>query len=199
MSDLIVIGISGLARSGKDTIANHLVHAAGFTRIALADGVRSSLDDIDGPTWQIRKELDKHQKGFRWPQQTMGGDCREGFDQSLSETYINDAFIKIRYLAKFHPVPRSRFVIPDVRHPYEPDRLRILAHWLGGEFECWKVERPGAGLEGDAANHASETSVADVKADKTFQNNLDIGCLLGSVDIVLDRILNRFALPTTKT
>jgi hypothetical protein len=39
----MIIGLSGYARSGKDTVAELLVLNYGFKRMAFADGIRESL------------------------------------------------------------------------------------------------------------------------------------------------------------
>jgi dephospho-CoA kinase len=39
----MIIGISGYARSGKDTVANYLVEHHEFTRMAFADAMREAL------------------------------------------------------------------------------------------------------------------------------------------------------------
>ena len=43
----MIIGLSGYAQTGKDTIAEHLVEHYGFTRIAFADPIRQALYALD--------------------------------------------------------------------------------------------------------------------------------------------------------
>lgn len=55
-----LIGITGKARAGKDTVASFIVAAQGGYRYAFADPMRSMLRcvgiDLDDPYWQDRKE-----------------------------------------------------------------------------------------------------------------------------------------------
>ncbi len=43
----MIIGLSGYAQTGKDTVAQHLVEHYGFTRIAFADAIRDALYALD--------------------------------------------------------------------------------------------------------------------------------------------------------
>ena len=43
----MIIGLSGYARSGKDTVAQVLVEKYGFQRIAFADKIREFLYDLN--------------------------------------------------------------------------------------------------------------------------------------------------------
>lgn len=55
-----LIGITGRARSGKDTVANFIVAAVGGYRYSFADPIRAMLIplgvDMSDPYWQARKE-----------------------------------------------------------------------------------------------------------------------------------------------
>lgn len=55
-----LIGITGRARSGKDTVANFIVAAIGGYRYSFADPIRAMLVplgvDMSDPYWQARKE-----------------------------------------------------------------------------------------------------------------------------------------------
>jgi len=167
MSDrLIIVGITGVARSGKDTIAGILCQRFGFTRIALADGVRSAFRDMDGPTWELTKQLEACGKSSRWALQQLGTEAR--WKANAHGVWLYLAHTKIRYLAYIHPEPRARFVIPDIRFEAERDYFRLM---LGERFRLWKVLRTGAGLSGEAAIHPSETGVATMRADLLIPND----------------------------
>ena len=55
-----LIGITGRARSGKDTVANFIVAAVGGYQYSFADPIRAMLAplgvDMSDPYWQARKE-----------------------------------------------------------------------------------------------------------------------------------------------
>lgn len=179
MSDLLVIGIGGQARAGKDTVGQHLVSEYGFTRLGLADGVRSAFAEIDGPTWELRKELDNTNKTNRWVMQTLGTECRNEIDCKLH--WVNHLLVKIAYLAWHHPSPRSWFVVTDIRFPHEIERIREAIEPCG-RFVSWRVTRPGFGLMGAAAKHSSETSVDDLDSHGTIFNDGTLAELRASVD-----------------
>jgi hypothetical protein len=44
---MIVVGLSGYARSGKDTVADILVRDYGFTKMAFADPIKTMVRDLD--------------------------------------------------------------------------------------------------------------------------------------------------------
>lgn len=180
---LIIIGLCGEARSGKDTVASHLVHEFGFTRIGLADGVRAAFRDLDGPTWERTKELEANDLSVRWALQTLGTECRTDVVDDWEKHWVDHLFIKLCYLYRYHLPRRTRFVVPDVRFPYEADLFRdkIAPIFPDGVFECWRIVRSGAGLAGEVAKHASESSVHAVDCDERFCNDGTIDELHASV------------------
>lgn len=176
---LTVIGITGKARSGKDTTANILTSQFGCLRVALADGVRSAFRDLDGPTWEFSKEIE----GVRPVLQTLGTEAREDLSGEASwKHWISHAMVKIRYASQFHAKPRLRFVIPDVRYQAEADLLRDQIESWGGTFRLWKIERPGSGLDGTAGRHRSETELDSIVPDVTIYNMGSISYLQGQIE-----------------
>jgi hypothetical protein len=201
MSKLIVIGICGKARSGKDTAASHLVNAHGFFRIALADGVRSAFTSLDGPTWELRKELAADNKNDRWAAQILGTEARQSleFMGTVSrDHWISEAAIKIAYMFGHHPVARNRFVVPDMRFPREPEMLGIIVRHWGGEFMTLGLSRNGYGLSGDAAKHSSETSVDSVVCDHSIANDEGIPELFGKLDWLIHEKFEQQEAPKTE-
>lgn len=192
MSELLVIGICGKAESGKDTVAKLLVSEFEFFRVSLGDGPRSALSDLDGPTWEIRKETEKAGKSSsRWSPQTIGNECRHEI-LGATHHWATNALIKIRYLVWHHCKPRLRIVIPDIRHEEEIDRLRevIEVDW-GGQFVLWKTCRFGhAGLTGDAAAHSSEQQIDYLEADKYLENTSSLADLRSLATYHATELLN---------
>lgn len=191
MSDLLVIAICGKARAGKDTIASHLVQRHGFFRVGLADGVRAALTDLDGPTWELRKHLESHAKTIRWGAQTLGTESRFAIADAGSLTgpinhWSDLALIKIDFMSTQIPDGRKRFVIPDMRFPYESNRLSHIIERWGGRFQAWKVLREGSGLSGAEATHESETSIESIQAEATIHNSGSISRLLTSIDTLAE-------------
>lgn len=171
---LIIVGLCGAARSGKDTVAAHLVHEFGFTRIGLADGVRSAFRDIDGLTWERTKELEAAGKTTRWALQTLGTECREDLAKDSDDAHwVDHLLIKIRYLSYYHSVRQTRFVVPDIRFPFEAECIRLVsqAAFGAGKFCCWRIVRPGAGLSGDSGKHSSETGIGQIEYGDAIYND----------------------------
>ena len=76
-------------------------------------------------------------------------------------------------------LPYRGVVVSDVRFSNEALAIRRA----GGKV--WRVERPGAGLSGGAAQHVSERGIPDDLVDAEILNDGTIEELHGSVDAVL--------------
>lgn len=175
MNGILIIGLCGKGRSGKDTVAKHLVSEHGFFRAGSGDGVRGTFTDMDGPTWELRKELEEAGLTQRWATQVIGDECREDIGERCH--WVNQVVIKLRYLTKYHPVKRELFVVPDIRYKHEGAKLTEWASCWGGSFVCWKLDRPGFGLTGDAAKHVSETMLESIRPDLIIGNTSSLGDL----------------------
>jgi hypothetical protein len=166
----MIIGISGYARSGKDTVAKYLVENHGFKRIAFADAIRHMLLDLDpyvGIGYSNNSHITisdlvsiegwdnaKSHPEIRRLLQDLGVSAR----QHLGE----DVWIKaaLRTLSNGEPI-----VITDVRFKNEADAIKDL------NGKIWRVIRPGV----DAVNgHISETQMDRYPVDDLILNDGDI-------------------------
>ena len=182
-----LIGLGGLARSGKDTAANLLTSLHGFTRVALADGVRGAYRDMDGMTGELTKELEDAGRGKRWADQTLGTECRSALiSDGFYQHYVDHVLIKVRYLAIHHPRSRSRFVVPDIRFPAEVAGLDRAVRAWGGSCYWWSLEREGSGIPGPLGRHKSEHSMSDFEWSRHLDNNGSIGQLAYSIANALE-------------
>jgi hypothetical protein len=149
----MIIGISGYARSGKDTVANYLVENHGFTRLAFADSMREallrlnpnitvsgvqgvSLSSVVGTLgWERLKELSPDVRGLL---QRLGTEVgREMFGETFWVDYLMNKALEVK----------GDVVISDVRYLNEADAIKMM------NGQVWRVNRPGI----EAANsHASE-------------------------------------------
>lgn len=207
---LIVVGLTGVAGSGKDTVAGILANRHGFFRIALADGLRAAFRDIDGITWGLTKELEKAGRTSRWALQQMGSEAREKIAGAAAElwdepytglghaaeAHVNRfwcylALTKIAYLHAVHPQSRSRFVIPDISYQHEATCVGSIVGELGGTYQTWRVDRPGAGLSGEAAGHSTEIGRATIPADLTIRNDSTLVALEASVEFPARTLIDR--------
>ena len=172
------IGLLGFARSGKDTVADHLVRR-GFARIAFADPVRSILMHMnpliadDG--LRLRDAVDAY--GFdaakrRFPvvRELLQG-LGEGVRASLGESVWVDRAMRQLDTLSDRPV-----VVSDVRYRNEAIALRSRGFTL-----VW-VQRPGVG---PANSHQSEVGIPVELAHTTLRNDGSIQELHARVDALV--------------
>jgi len=177
-----VIGLTGYAQSGKDTLASILVEKYGYKRIAFADAIRNFLYEINpmvscSPTGYLKDLINlvgwdaaKQEPQVRRLLQDLGVAARNIID---SDIWVEVALKNID--------PDDRVVITDVRFVNEAEHLRSL----GGQL--WRVKRLGV----EAVNsHISEHELDGYKVDQIFINN-------GTIDdlrlLVQTRMSNAFA------
>ena len=183
-----IIGITGPAGSGKDECAKVLVERFSFVRIALADEMKRFLARVygwgPGRLWgpsEQRNLPDPDLGGLtaRKALQHLGTEWGRAMHEN---TWIN-LVIRDAHRIATQPVfytPEEGLiewfgrdgrdiyrsvVIPDVRFPNEVAAI----HAVGGRV--WRIDRPGAGLTGEAAAHASETGIADLTVDGIIRND----------------------------
>lgn len=144
----MLIGLHGVSRSGKDSVASVLVRDFGFTQIALATAIRSILLDLnpwlrdnDGDLvqlrwlyeecdgdWDVIKAKSKDSVEFMI---RLGQSARDRIDEDV---WINAALSDVD--------PKAHIVVSDIRQPNEVEYIRSF----GGEL--WKIERPGTETRG---------------------------------------------------
>lgn len=162
-----VIGLTGYAQSGKDTLASILVERYGYRRVAFADAIREFIYEVNpmvacSPTGYLKDLVNlvgwdsaKQEPQVRRLLQDLGVAARKLIDE--------DIWVKV---ALRSVSPGDRVVITDVRFENEAKHISEL----GGQL--WRVKRPGV----EAVNaHISETQMDGYKVDQIFLNN-------GSID-----------------
>jgi hypothetical protein len=150
----MIVGLSGYARSGKDTFAGVLVEEFGFTRVAIADVIRDFIDaQFPRPTIPQPWEERKMYPGVRRLLQHTGTEAGRGV---LGEdVWINAVLDRIDEA----PVEK-RWVITDVRFPNEADRIKFR----GGVVI--RINRSG---NGPANDHISEVAMDDYSFDHQIE------------------------------
>lgn len=167
MKDTLIIGLTGFARSGKDTAARGLIEQRGFTRLAFADLLKKVAYDIDpyvettpGRFERLSEVVDRLgvEKAKSFPDvrrlyQRLG---TEGGRDNLGTNVWVD------------PVMRSALrvnggvVITDVRFPNEVAAVKAA----GGLVV--RVVRPDVSAVND---HASDAGVAALSVDLEVTND----------------------------
>ena len=183
--DVKLIGLSGYARTGKDTAAAALVDQ-GWHRIAVADKLKAIAYDlnpwvnttnanmirlrdlVDRAGWE---EAKKH-ADVRDLLQRLGVACRDHIDTN----------VWVAAALKDLPADQS-VVITDCRFPNEV----VAVESLGGTMV--RLERDGIA----AVNaHSSESALDDFAFKYTIRNNSSVETLSGAIRYVGDRIPGRY-------
>ena len=159
----MIIGLTGYAQSGKDTLAGMLIGLHRYERIAFADKIRELLYETNpiiscGHTGYLKDLVD-----------------RVGWDKAKQETQVRrllqDVGVAARkilgddiwiYLALKDVHSSDKYVITDVRFPNEAECIQAL----GGQI--WRVKRIGVGAVNE---HVSESAMDDYPVDQIFVNN----------------------------
>ncbi len=168
------MGLCGYARSGKDTVADILVRDHGFTRVALADGVRELALEINPKLtdrWRLSHVL-AHYGGWEGVKDSDYAEDVRGLLQRLG-TGCRDLlgeYVWIDRLLRNWP-DAARVVVTDVRFANEAAALQGLYG------EIWRVERPGVG---PANGHVSER--LEFAVDRTFHNDGTVEELALNID-----------------
>jgi len=181
---MIIIGLTGYAGAGKDTMGEVMVEHYGFHRLAFADAVRDMALALDpyleikggpGPFGTIElyrlseylevckgdwNEAKKHPE-VRQTLQRLGTECVRNI---LGDNqWIDVIERKIVPISLNHG--RDRFVITDVRFPNEDDRLHT---WFDAKLV--RIHREGHQANADR-EHSSERYINILKADYEMTNN----------------------------
>lgn len=178
--ELLLIGLTAAAGSGKDTVAGYLEARHGFLPVALAEPLLDMLGEllrhaeVDG-AWMVERSLKEQPMpglgvSYRHLAQTLGTEWgRKLVAQGL---WTGIATRKVQQALRCgDPV-----VVTDIRFPDE-------AHWLralGGRLV--RVERGAAPL---VRAHESEAHHATLAADFTLANDSSLGALEHRVDAMV--------------
>jgi hypothetical protein len=164
----MLIGLVGKARSGKDTVANHLAKTHGFRRVAFADKLKEVcmelLDLSQDQCYGDLKEVEdpRYGKTPRWILQYIGTDV---FRQIRPNIWVD--LVVDRYETLIHGF--HGLAVSDVRFPNEVEAIKLKGGFI------WKTERTDhGGASGGIEGHASETSL-DGLPDSAFDLVLSAG------------------------
>lgn len=174
----MLIGICGKARSGKDTVAEHLSCVYGFETYSLAKPLKSLVMDLfqmsHEQAYGDAKEIidPRYDKSPRWLLQFIG---TEVFRDLYDDIWIDAGMREYRKCLNdrrqqcvelCEPALDFGFVIPDVRFPNEFEAIKRNGGYI------WKTVREdhigaSSGIEG----HRSETSLDSIP-DSDFDHIL---------------------------
>lgn len=166
-----VIGLSGYARTGKDTAAKCLKEL-GFKRVAFADTLRNAAYQLNpaiavySGEWEspifLQNIIDKH--GWDGYKSTRyANEIRRILQRLGTEVGRNLIGEDVWVEATFNSLPSDRYVVADCRFPNEANYIRERYDGL-----IIRIERPGVGPIND---HPSETALDDYDFDFVIQND----------------------------
>ncbi len=158
-----LIGLTGKARCGKDTVAAMLAEY-GYEGWAFADHLKSTLAHLMGEDVKLyHHDVHKEREVSWWPvsRRRAMQDFGNGLRKIFGESFWVDLLFS-RWEDRSYP----NLVVKDVRYDNEAqavlDRLGVMVH----------VVRPGhEGLKGAAAQHVSEQGVSDDLVDYVIHND----------------------------
>ncbi|HEY0819773.1 MAG TPA: hypothetical protein VGD46_13400 [Rhizobacter sp.] len=159
---VIVVGLTGLARSGKDTAASVLVEEFGFRRLAFADALKEGCAAMLGLPLHRMYEGDRESILPEWGfsirdfLQRMGTEC-------VRTQFGADFWIKAvcQRIASKVEQGNLRFVISDAR--FDNEAQWVLSH---ATSHVVRVVRPGIAK----MDHASERGISDTLVTATLGN-----------------------------
>jgi len=159
----MIIGLTGYAQSGKDSVANILVENYGYQRVAFADPIRDLLyatNPMLKEGYRIKGLVDV----YGWDRVKVDYPEARRLLQELgvgARKVFGDMFWVQQGLRKVHF--EGNYVITDVRYPNEAKAIRKYDN-----AQIWRVKRSGV----DAVNsHESESAMDGEKVDQIFVNN----------------------------
>ena len=193
----IIIGLSGLAGAGKDTVADLLVTHCGFRKLAFADALRNEISDA----FQMEPLYLSHRDTKEHPMSALAlNRCQnDGFvgRMIIDEGERNN---KLDLAAPRSPRQILQWWGTDYRRKQSPSywtsQIGLRIHHLSAEktsgrfviTDCrfdneadlvrrhggvlWQITRPG--VNAPAAGHVSDNSGDDFQPDAVLKNSGDI-------------------------
>lgn len=194
---MIVLGLTGAAGAGKDTVAEYLAEEHGFTRLAFADDLKDMLNTLNpviAPSirlMDVRREaapyaepvLKRHFPEYRRLLQVLGTDCVRARESN---------FWIAQLIAKANKLPDdAKIVVTDCRFPNE---VTALTRWANNEdsIAFWEVVRPG--LPTPPGNVHSSESWAGRMGEATLDNSGTLPQLHAKVEILLAKLMQQPAM-----
>ena len=205
----MLIGLKGYKNTGKDTVADYLVHRHDFTKIAFATKLKqavAALFDIPLESVDLYKQnhgntIDLVEVGlniqkpeplelpaeyiFTWHEflQRFGTEMgREVFGEDFwVDQLINDLPIRKEWKTalSYNLVVDGNYVISDCRFENEAKRIRQLGGYVV------EIIRPGFEPDGNS----SEEPLPANLIDKQILNNDDLRTLYANTEVVLNELL----------
>ena len=170
VSPLNLIGITGKAGSGKDTVADYLVSKHGYTKISFAAILKNMLRVAGLPEPTNRDDKEKVVEGFEFSWRDAAQKLGTEWGRSLD----TNIWVKLTMQSLD---PFKKYVISDVRFDNEAEAVRksgCLIHLTGREIDM-----------GALSNHPSEAGVEWHPGDHVTSNSNSKVALYAKVESIL--------------
>jgi hypothetical protein len=169
----MIIGIAGKARSGKGTIANHLLRRYGFREEKFSAPLYGVLKSVYGLSDELIYDESRREEPLRdWP----GWTVRSLLQMIGTKLREMDELVLVKSMELRLCKNPGNWVISDIRMPNERDMLKTKYRQ---ECSIFKVFRGTASSIGIAGH---ETEKHDIVADVVFSNDGTVEDLLKRVD-----------------
>lgn len=174
-----LIGLTGPAGCGKDTVANHLEHTHCYYCLSFAEPIKAALMEMLDESPEIFYDRELKEKPLhcigKSPRQLM-----QTLGTEWGRNIINPDIwvILLERRLEIHSIIYKRFVIPDIR--FENEAALIRKH--GGAI--WRITRPNNPHNIDKT-HASEQPI------KLFTDDIEIvnGAGIEDLRTIIDSLL----------
>lgn len=197
---MIIIGLTGYKRAGKDTVADYLVDLHGFTKLSMAAPLKRMIRSLNpllgGGTrlMDIWDDTETVQKNEEWIKGSIYADEYRRLLQLLGTDCVRtiDPDFWVRAMVKeIEESGADRVVISDVRFPNEGELI-----WNPQRFQLRKVSPSSLllqvdrdGVEYDPAGHESEQWVGAMGEHAVIHND---GVMGGDLFDNVEDILSEF-------
>ena len=208
----MIIGIHGVAHSGKDTLGDYLAAQllkqgqAEVYRVAFADPFKRFAQDVfqfdDEQVWGTNKEkgdaryvrMNGELLSPRRVLQTMGTDISRLLYEGIWVAYVQRVFDQL--LAKSHIYTQKAGLTWRPKNMGQPTTVHIIVSDVRHDNEAALIKKYGgvilqivrksSGLQGEAAKHTSEKGIAKEYIDEVIDNNATLQDLEAFATLVLE-------------
>lgn len=169
-----LIGLTGPAGCGKDTIADRLFAMHGFVPTAFADPLRSAASEAFGLDYSDFIDRDKKDAVNAYWGMTPRQMLQQMGTEAMRGTFGPEFWVR-RWALTYNEIRDvANCVVSDVRFDNEAETIRDA----GGII----VHVTRLGIDPVEGNHASARGVAFVEGDLLFSNVEGLDALYGKVD-----------------
>ncbi len=168
----MIIGLSGYARSGKDTVAGMLIGLYGYENKSFAGPIKDALLALN-PILEDGHRLNEVVQSVGWEKAKARSEVRrllQVFGTEVGRKMFGEGFWV--NLAFANVGSSMKVVFTDVRFPNEAD---FIKEFYG---EVWRIERPGVHA---VNNHPSESAMDGYTFDRVIRNDGDLEALKAKI------------------